>query len=96
MFSVACFLTVHEHYRLGMKVFDVPEGLEAMEGAKQAIRAVSDFCFDTLDLKANLSDLDIDSTHFEAMAEHACVGGVITGPMELRPEDVRKIYEMCL
>lgn len=31
-----------------------------------------------------------------AMAEHACMGGVITGPMELRLADVKKIYEMCM
>lgn len=58
-------------YRLGTKVFGVEEGLEAMVGAKKAITAVSDFCFKTLDLKANLSELDIDDTRFGAMAEHA-------------------------
>ena len=30
------------------------------------------------------------------MAEHACMGGAITGPMTLYPADVEKIYEMCL
>lgn len=30
------------------------------------------------------------------MAEHACMGGVITGPMELGPDDVENIYKMCL
>lgn len=83
-------------YRLGVKVFDVPEGMEVVEGAKQAINAVSKFCFETLGLKSALSDLHIDSTHFEDMARHACMGGVITGPMELHPDDVQKIYEMCL
>lgn len=83
-------------YRLGTKVFGVEEGLEAMAGAEKAITAVSDFCFQTLGLKATLSELDIDDTHFKDMAEHACMGGVITGPVNLTPEDVEKIYQMCL
>ena len=83
-------------YRLGTNVFGVEKGLNAMDGAKKAIDTLSDFCFDTLGLLPTLTDLKIDKTHFKAMAEHACMGGVITGPMELRPEDVEKIYEMCL
>lgn len=83
-------------YRLGTKVFGVKEGLETMDGAKKAIAAVSDFCFGTLGLKATLSELDIDDTHFKDMAEHACMGGVITGPANLKTEDVEKIYQMCL
>lgn len=83
-------------YRLGIKVFGVEEGLEVMAGAKKAITAVSDFCFKTLRLKATLSELDIDDTHFKDMAEHACMGGVITGSVNLAPEDVEKIYRMCL
>ena len=47
-------------------------------------------------MKATLSELDIDDTHFKDMAEHACMGGVITGPVNLVPEDVEKIYRMCL
>ena len=67
-----------------------------MEGAEQAIQAVSKFCFETLGLQSTLTDLHIDSAHFENMAKHACAGGVISGPMELHPHDVFKIYEMCL
>lgn len=67
-----------------------------MEGAKQAINAVSKFCFETLGLKSTFSDLHIDTTHFGDMARYACMGEVITGPMELHPDDIQKIYEMCL
>ena len=83
-------------HHLNVNVFGVEKGLNAMDGAKKAIDALSDFCFGTLGLLPTLTDLKIDKTHFKAMAEHACMGGVITGPMELRPEDVEKIYEMCL
>ncbi|MCD8339659.1 MAG: iron-containing alcohol dehydrogenase [Burkholderiales bacterium] len=85
-----------EIYRLGVKVFGVPEGLEPMQGAKEAIDAVSTWCFKTLGLKSNLTELGIDSKHFKEMAEHACPDGVIPGPNPLTPADVEKIYEMCL
>lgn len=83
-------------YRLGITVFDVPKGLNEIEGAKKAIDALSDFCFGTLGLLPTLTDLNIDETHFKAMAEHACAGGSITGPMELSPSDIEEIYKMCL
>ncbi len=83
-------------YRLGVKVFGVKEGMEASEGAKETIKELEKFCFETLGLKKNLSDLGIDETHFEAMAKHACRGSVITGAKDLAPEDVEKIYKMCL
>lgn len=82
--------------RLGVKVFGLSENENAMEGAKKAIRALSDFCFETLGLKSRLSDLNIDETYFKAMAEHACGGGTISGPKELTPTDVEEIYKLCL
>lgn len=82
--------------RFGVKVFGLPENKNAMDGAKSAINAVSKFCFGTLGLKSTLTELGIDKTHFRAMAEHSCNGGVITGLRNLTPDDVEKIYEMCL
>lgn len=82
--------------RFGVKVFCLAESADVMEGAKKAITAVEKFCFHTLGLKANLTDLGITEEHFKEMAEHACMGGVITGPVSLKPEDVEKIYRMCL
>ena len=67
-----------------------------MDGAKKTIEAVEDFCFNTLGLKSGLSDLGIDEKHFKEMAEHACAGGIISGPRNLTSADVEKIYEMCL
>lgn len=83
-------------YRLGVQVFGIPGDLGAMEGAEKAIEAVSDFCFHTLGLQPNLSDLHIDEEHFKEMAAHACSGGVISGPKNLAPSDVEQIYRMCL
>ena len=83
-------------YRLGVKVFGISENLSAMDGAKKAIEAVTEFCFNTLGLQPNLSDLGIDEKHFKVMAEHACSGGSITGAKELTPADVEEIFKMCL
>lgn len=83
-------------YRLGVKVFGVEEGLDPTEGAKKAIDAVGKFCFETLGLKPNLSDLGIGEKHFKDMAEHACAGGPITGPKNLTADDLVEIYKMCL
>jgi alcohol dehydrogenase YqhD (iron-dependent ADH family) len=83
-------------YRLGVKVFGVEENLDAMEGAKKAIDAVSDFCFKTLGLKSTLTDLGIGEEHFKDMAKHACGDAVITGPKNLNAEDVENIYKMCI
>ncbi|MCD7837225.1 MAG: iron-containing alcohol dehydrogenase [Lachnospiraceae bacterium] len=83
-------------YRLGKTVFGVEDGLGTMDGAKKAIEAVSNFCFVTLGLESTLTDLQIDNMHFKAMAEHACMGGTISGLKMLSSSDVEKIYEMCL
>lgn len=83
-------------YRFGRMVFGIENGLSPVQGAKKAIDCLSDFCFNTLQLKPNLSDLGIDGKHFKAMAEHACAGGAISDPKELTSADVEKIYEMCL
>ncbi len=88
--------TAPQIYRLGVKVFGVPEGLDPMEGAKKAIDAVSNWCFKTLGLKSSFSELGINSSKFKEMAEHACAAGVIDTPKKLTPADVVKIYEMCL
>lgn len=82
--------------RLGVKVFGIPETSDAMEGAKKAIEAVSDFCFQMLGLQSSLSDLGIDDTHFKVMADHACAGGSISGLKNLTAADVEAIYRMCL
>ncbi|MCM1227463.1 MAG: iron-containing alcohol dehydrogenase [Clostridium sp.] len=82
--------------RFGVKVFGLEENSDKTAGAKAAIDALSDFCFKTLKLSSTLTDLEIDDKHFRAMAEHACMGGTINGPKNLAPDDVEKIYRMCL
>lgn len=83
-------------YRLGVTVFDVKEGLDVMDGAKKAIDAVSNFCFNTLGLKSTLTELGITEEHFREMADHACGGTAIPAPKELASDDIVNIYKMCL
>lgn len=51
---------------------------------------------ETLGLKSKLSDLGIDDKNFAAMAKNACGNGVLHGFTDLTPDDVEKIYKMCL
>ncbi len=83
-------------YRLGVKVFNVSEGLPVMEGAKKTIDALSDFCFNTLGLKSSLSELGIDEKYFNAMARHVCRKKPLSGLCTLDVSDIEKIYKMCL
>lgn len=85
-------------YRFGKNCFGVKEGMSDIDGAKASIEKLSDFFFNKLGLASRLSDLNIDETHFKAMAKNACEaeGGVIDGFIKLTPEDVEKIYKMCL
>ena len=82
--------------KFGVNVFGVDPSLSDMEGAKKAISSLSEFLFDTLGLKRNLTEIGIDDSNFKAMAKNACGGGVLQGYKTLMPEDVESIYRMCL
>ncbi|KWZ99173.1 putative NADH-dependent butanol dehydrogenase A [Anaerococcus hydrogenalis] len=89
--------TVHKFYDLGVNVFDIDKNLEQMEVAKKAIEKVKEFFYETLGLDSNLKDIDIDEKYFDQMSKKACgKNGKINGFVELHPEDVKKIYQMCL
>lgn len=89
--------TVHKFYDLGVNVFDIDKNLDQMEVAKKAIEKVKEFFFDTLGLDSNLRKIDIDEKYFDQMSKKACgKNGKINGFVELHPEDVKKIYQMCL
>lgn len=89
--------TVHKFYDLGVNVFDIDKNLDQMEVAKKAIEKVKEFFYETLGLDSNLKDIDIDEKYFDQMSKKACgKNGKINGFVELHPEDVKKIYQMCL
>jgi alcohol dehydrogenase YqhD (iron-dependent ADH family) len=82
--------------RFGVNVMGVDETLSLMDGAKESIRALEEFFFNTLGLKSTLTDLGIDDRNFAAMAKKACRNDVLHGFTDLTPEDVEKIFRMCL
>jgi len=83
-------------YRLGVRVFGIEPGMEDMKGARAAIDALSKFCFDTLGLASAFTELGVGREHLKEMAVHSCHGGRLQGIRDLGPEDVEKIYEMCM
>ena len=82
--------------RFGVNVMGVDKSLSAMDGAKEAIKALERFFFDELGLKPTLTDLGVDDKHFAVMAQKACRHDVLHGFTDLMPTDVEKIYRMCL
>ena len=82
--------------RFGVNVLGVDESLSLMDGAKEAIRRLEEFFFNTLGLKPTLTDLGIDDSNFAVMAKKACRNHVMHGFTDLTPEDVEKIFRMCL
>lgn len=87
---------VSKFYQFGVNVFGIDASLEPMEVAERAIEELSTFFFRTLGLKSRLSEVGIDDTHFEQMAQKACKGGVLPAFKPLGKEDIKKIFERCL
>ena len=88
--------TVSKYVQFGVNVFDIDAHLEPMEIAKQSIQKLSEFFFDTLGLTDTLTKVGVRKEDFQAMAKKTCGEGVLPGFKHLTPEDVEKIFIMCL
>ncbi len=79
------------------RVFDVDTNFYTMEEtARIGIEKLREF-FDYLGAPRSLSQLGVEgSDKFEAMSQAACRFGPIGGIMSLKPEDVKKIFELAL
>ncbi len=88
--------TVSKFYQFGTNVFDIDRNLAPMEVAKKSIEKMSEFLFETLELQSTLTEISIDDTNFEIMAEKACQNDVIPGFKPLTKQDIINIYRMCL
>jgi alcohol dehydrogenase YqhD (iron-dependent ADH family) len=64
--------------------------------AKESIKRLSTLLFDTLGLQRSFTEVGIKREDFATMARKACRYGDIRGFKTLTPEDVVRIYEMCL
>ena len=91
--------------RLGENVLNIDSSLPLLDGAEMAINKLEDFFYTTLGLESRLSQLGISEENFSRiseenfsrMAENSC-GRIrsMSGFTVLEPEDVEKIYRMCL
>ncbi len=87
---------VEKYVSFGVNVFGIDANQEPMTIAKQSIQRLSDFFFKTLGLQSTFTEVGIKREDFKEMARKACRCGDIRGFKTLTPEDVERIYEMCL
>lgn len=88
--------TVDRFIRFGKEVFGIDSNGDKFEIAKKTISAVKDFLFNKLELQSTLSEIGIDDTNFKIMSKKSVGGDVLHGFIDLRADDVEKIYRMCL
>ncbi len=87
---------VDRYVQYAVNVFGVDSSLPKMDIAREGIRRLSDFLFNTLGLKSTFGEVGIKQEAFPEMARKACGGNVLHGFKDLRQADIEKIYEMCL
>ncbi len=87
---------VQRYVSFGVNVFGIDPTLEPMAIAKESIKRLSTLLFDTLGLQRSFTEVGIKREDFATMARKACRYGDIRGFKTLTPEDVVRIYEMCL
>ena len=87
---------VERYVSFGVNVFGIDSTLEPMAIARESIKRLADFFFNTLGLQSTFTDVGIKREDFASMARKACRYGDIKGFKTLTPEDVERIYEMCL
>ena len=77
-------------------VFGIDPTMEPMAIAKESIKRLEHLLFTQLDLQRTFTEIGIKREDFSMMARKACRYGDIRGFKTLTPEDVERIYEMCL
>ena len=87
---------VSKYVQFAVNVFGVDGSQEPMKVAREGIRLLAEFFFDTLGLPRTFTEVGIKREDFQMMARKACgAGGVLRGFKDLTPADVEKIFEMC-
>lgn len=88
--------TVSKYVQFGVNVFGIDPTLQPMEIAHEAIQRLSDFFFNTLQIKRTFPEVGIDETHFATMARKSVQGGTLPGFKPLQQHDVEAIFKMCM
>lgn len=87
---------VDRYVTFGVNVFGIDSSLEPMAIAREAIKRLSDFFFNTLGLQSTFTEVGIKREDFALMAKKACRYGDIKGFKTLTERDVVNIFEMCI
>ena len=87
---------VDRYVTFGVNVFGIDSSLEPMTIAREAIKRLSDFFFNTLGLQSTFTEVGIKREDFGLMAKKACRYGDIKGFKTLTEQDVVNIFEMCI
>ena len=87
---------VDRYVSFGVNVFGIDSSLEPMAIAREAIKRLSDFFFNTLGLQSTFTEVGIKREDFGLMAKKACRYGDIKGFKTLTEQDVVNIFEMCI
>lgn len=88
--------TVDRYYQFGINVWGIDSNLPKMEVAKKSIEYLEEFLYKDLNLTDNLTDLNIDNSNFEEMANRICGNGKVEAFVDIRKVDVVKIFNDCL
>lgn len=88
--------TVSKYVQFAVNVFGVDATLPPMDIARESIRRLSDFFFDTLGLQSTFTAVGIKEEDFPVMARKACGGKTLRGFKHLTAEDIEAIFRMCL
>ena len=86
--------TLHKFRDYGINVWGIDADKDPFEIAHEAIRCTKEY-FMKMNIPMTLRAVGIDETHFDIMAEKACVG-LEHAFVPLTKEDVKKIYQASL
>lgn len=88
--------TVSKYVQFATNVFEVEASLPPMEIAREGIRRLSEFLFDTIGLQRTFTEVGIKEEDFPVMARKACGNGTLKGFKHLNQQDIEAIFRMCL
>lgn len=87
---------IDRYYHFGVNVCGIDSNLSKLEVAEKSIEYLENFLYKDLELTNNLSDLNIDNSHFNEMANRICSNGTVKGFVDIQKNDVIKILNDCL
>lgn len=88
--------TACRYKQFAVNVLGMDPSMDEMEAGKKVIEALKDFFYNTLQLESSFTQIGINDSNFESMAEKACGGGTLTALRHITKDDIINIFRMCL